>query len=35
MFKTTIEGKEYYCLTEEEKTRIFKVLDKVQELGDA
>lgn len=34
MFKTTIEGIQYYCMTEEEKQHIIDVLNKVESLGD-
>ena len=34
MFKTTIDGKQYYCLSEEEKEHLLNVLEKAEELGD-
>ena len=34
MFKRIIDGKAYYCLTEEEKEQIFNVLEKVEDIGD-
>lgn len=34
MFKKTIDGITYYCISEQEKEQIFTVLDKVEELGD-
>ena len=34
MFKTTINGTEYYCISEEEKQHILTVLEKVEDLGD-
>ena len=34
MFKTEINGIPYYCISEEEKEHLLKVLEKVEQIGD-